>query len=683
VGTGVIEVERAPSRTPAVRPVDAAPPEPSHIGALDGLRGLAVAGVIAFHLGLSWLPGGFLGVDAFFVLSGYLITALLVGEQERTRTIRLLAFWTRRARRLLPAMLLLLAAIAVYARVFTAPDELGRLRGDALATLGYFANWHFIVGDTGYFDAYSAASPLHHMWSLAVEEQFYLAWPLLVLAVPRRFRLRRVLLGLVVAGVVASASASVALSASGADASRIYFGTDTKAHVILVGAALALLGPGARWIATRGRRMALHVAGIAGVGFCAWAWSQVHGDARFYYQGGSLLSALAVAAVIANAVALPATGIGGALSARPLRAVGRISYGLYLWHWPVILVVSRARTGLTGTPLLGARLATTFAIALVSYHLVEQPVRRGRVPALALKIVTPVVVGAVAAALILATVAPPVPVTTRQLLRLAFSQGPVARAHADPQRVRILVLGDSVAWTLVFGLTARQNDHGVYVANNIGINCGITRLRYGTPVSFRGRKTHPSACTDLLPRWVEDVERWQPDIVAVLVGHQEVSDRELAGRMRHLGDPVFDAYVRSELHRVLGAITRRGVDVALLTSPYFSGERRPDGGRWPEDDPARVDAFNRILTRAAARYGNRVRLVDLNRIVSVDGRYVRRMHGIELRAPDGVHFHAEGADWLAGELLDDLEVLGRAHRDVRVSASSTRARGTRPGPPDR
>jgi peptidoglycan/LPS O-acetylase OafA/YrhL/lysophospholipase L1-like esterase len=681
VRAGTIEIEAAPEPTPALRHAGPSPALP-HVGALDGLRGVAVLGVLAFHLGVSWAPGGFLGVDAFFVLSGYLITALLVDERERTRTLRLIAFWGRRARRLLPAMLLLLAGIVVYARHFTPGDDLDRLRGDALATLGYFANWHFIVGNRGYFDAFSSTSPLHHMWSLAVEEQFYLAWPLLVLAVPRRLRVRRALLVLAVAGTVASAALGAALYSSTADPSRVYFGTDTKAHVILAGAALALLRPGA-WARTRRRRRALLFSGGAGVAFCAWAWSHVHGDAGFYYQGGSLLAALAVAAVIASAVGVPHAGVGTLLGVRPLRAIGRISYGLYLWHWPVLLVVSRGNTGLTGSALLAARVATTFAIAIVSYRLVEQPVRRGRVRPIALRLVTPVVVGGVALALIVATVTPPTPVTTRELLRLAFAEGPVARAHADPQRVRILVLGDSVAWTLVFGLTAREQEHHVYVANNVAMNCGVTRLEYGTRVAFRGHNGHPSACTDLLPGWVRDIDRWQPDLVVLLVGHQEVSDRELAGRMRHIGDPVFDSYVRAELERVLRAITGRGVDVALMTSPYFSGERRPDGGLWPEDQPARVDAFNRMLARAAARHPRHVTMVDLNRLVSVDGRYARRMHGIEMRTSDGVHFHAEGADWLAGKLLDDLEQLGRAHRDARVSASSTRARGTPPAPTGR
>ena len=183
----------------------------------------------------------------------------------------------------------------------------------------------------------------------------------------------------------------------------------------------------------------------------------MHGEAGFYYQGGSLLSALAVAAVIAERGELSDRGDrDAAVREASAHAIGSVSYGLYLWHWPVFLVVSRAHTGLTGAPLLGTRVSTTFAIALVSYRLLEQPIRRGRVPVVPLRIATPIVVGAVAFALVAATMTPPPPVTTKELLRLAFSEGKVARAHVDPTRVRILVLGDSVAWTLVFGLTTAK-----------------------------------------------------------------------------------------------------------------------------------------------------------------------------------------------------------------------------------
>src|SRR6185503_6711066 len=192
---------------------DAGPAEPqlAHVGALDGFRGLAVLAVMAFHAGLTWAGGGFLGVDAFFVLSGYLITALLLVEHRRSGRIRLPAFWGRRARRLLPAMLLLLVGVAVYAKLFTPRSGLERVRIDAMATLGYFANWRFIFAKAGYFDTLAPTSPLRHMWSLAVEEQFYLVWPLVAFVALRGLRSRAFLLGLAITGVVASAVVTVLL----------------------------------------------------------------------------------------------------------------------------------------------------------------------------------------------------------------------------------------------------------------------------------------------------------------------------------------------------------------------------------------------------------------------------------------------------------------------------------------
>src|SRR3954469_19950995 len=217
-----------------------------HLPALDGVRGVAVAGVLAFHGGVAALRGGFLGVDAFFVLSGYLITALLLGEERATGRIRLTGFWARRARRLLPALLVLLAAVLAVSRFLLPPDELPALRGDALAALLYVANWRLLHRGGGYFAETAAPSPLQHTWSLAIEEQFYLVWPLLLVALlglvrGRDPRTRRaVVLGTCLAGAAASVATTVLLRGH-VDPDRLYYGTDTRAAALLVGAGLAAL----------------------------------------------------------------------------------------------------------------------------------------------------------------------------------------------------------------------------------------------------------------------------------------------------------------------------------------------------------------------------------------------------------------------------------------------------------
>ena len=215
-------------------------PQLSYVAGLDGIRAISIIGIMANHSGLGWAAGGFISVNVFFVLSGYLITALLVKEWLRSGTIRLKQFWARRARRLLPALFVLLIGIALYAWLLAPPDTRGSLRTNALATLFYFSNWHQIFSGQSYFAQTAVQSPLLHTWTLAIEEQFYLVWPLVVLGVLKWRKRLRPLLALTVVMAVASAVEMALLFHSGADPSRLYYGTDTRAEDLLLGAIVAL-----------------------------------------------------------------------------------------------------------------------------------------------------------------------------------------------------------------------------------------------------------------------------------------------------------------------------------------------------------------------------------------------------------------------------------------------------------
>ncbi|WP_203935997.1 acyltransferase family protein, partial [Planosporangium mesophilum] len=343
--------------------------------ALDGVRALAVTAVLVFHARPGWLPGGFLGVDAFFVLSGFLITGLLLAEAHDTATIRLAAFWARRARRLLPALLTVLITVAVTARYVLPAHNPASLRLDALATLGYAANWRMIFHGGDYFARTAPPSPLQHTWSLGIEEQFYLLWPLLVVLALRRTptrSARTTLLTLCVAGTAAAALLTAALYHPD-DPARVYYGTDTRAGALLTGCALAILLTGRTVTRTRPLTIAAGCATIA----LAAALILAHGQSPWLYHGGLTAIALTVAVVLAHLTTTPHSPAARLLSTRPLAWLGQISYGLYLWHWPLFAALNTDHTGLTATPLFTLRIAATITIAAASYHLVEQPIRQG------------------------------------------------------------------------------------------------------------------------------------------------------------------------------------------------------------------------------------------------------------------------------------------------------------------
>jgi peptidoglycan/LPS O-acetylase OafA/YrhL len=358
------------------KPVARRGPRLDYRPGLDGLRALAVAGVFLYHArphadGLPYLPGGFLGVDLFFVLSGYLITSLLLVEWEAGNRIDLRRFWMRRARRLLPALVVVVLAALILAAIFERGD-LGRTRGDAVSSLLYYTNWHLIVANHSYFTLMGRPSLLQHLWSLAVEEQFYVIWPLLL--VPGLVLLgRRRLPMLVIVGITGSALAMWLLYTPNSDPSRVYYGTDTRAFLLLMGILLALVWPAVERL--RRALPALELLGIAALVGTILLFLRMRDFDPTLYRGGDLAAAFCFAVLIA-AVAHPRTGIGQALGVAPLRWIGERSYGIYLWHWPVIALM---RPGVdiswTGPGVIVVQAAIVLAAATLSFRYVEQPIR--------------------------------------------------------------------------------------------------------------------------------------------------------------------------------------------------------------------------------------------------------------------------------------------------------------------
>jgi peptidoglycan/LPS O-acetylase OafA/YrhL len=349
----------------------------TYLPGVDGLRALAVLAVLLYHAELPWIRGGFLGVDVFFVISGYLITSLLLAEWRLRGHIHLPAFWLRRARRLLPALFLLIAVVLVFA-VVSLSSEVAGLRDDAFAALGYVTNWYLIFRHQSYFEMMGRPSLFRHLWSLAVEEQFYILWPLLLSAMMWAWRPRYVLLA-VLAGAVASTVLMAVLYQPDVDPSRVYYGTDTRGVGLLAGAALAFVwAPGQlKGRAAQVRPLLLDVVGLTALGVLFYSFLRLDGFQPFLYQGGFALVALVSAVVIAVAVHSRAH-LGALLGRQPLRWLGLRSYSVYLWHWPVFMLTRpQLDVPIDGLPLLALRFGVTLTMAELSYRFVETPVRAG------------------------------------------------------------------------------------------------------------------------------------------------------------------------------------------------------------------------------------------------------------------------------------------------------------------
>jgi peptidoglycan/LPS O-acetylase OafA/YrhL len=342
---------------------------------IDALRALAVLAVFGYHAGLDWVPGGFLGVDVFFVISGYLITSLLLREFRTTDHIALGRFWLRRARRLLPAVGVLIA-VAMVVSAIADPDRIDTIRGDALSSLFYFANWHFIYEHTSYFEQFGRPSLFTHLWSLSVEEQFYLFWPLIFAAGMKLFGRGRLLIG-VLAGAAGSVALAWILFDPGHDASRIYYGTDTHAVGLLAGVALAMV-----WSPTQLRTHKsfgplvgpiLDALGVVALGYLILSFVHTHDYDLALWHGGYAWVAIATALLVA-AVAHPAARLGGILGQPALLWLGLRSYSFYLWHWPVLAMT---RPGvdidLPRGILIPLQLLACLALADLSYRFVELP----------------------------------------------------------------------------------------------------------------------------------------------------------------------------------------------------------------------------------------------------------------------------------------------------------------------
>jgi peptidoglycan/LPS O-acetylase OafA/YrhL len=658
------------------------------IAPLDGVRGVAVLAVLAFHGGVSWIPGGFLGVSAFFTLSGLLIASLLLDEQRQKGRVDLAAFWGRRARRLLPASLVCLLGIVLFGLTQTEPMVRLGLRGDILAALTQVANWRFVFAERSYGDLFVEPSPLLHFWSLAIEEQAYLFLPLVVVATLVVARSRRVLSGVLVALAAVSTTLLVVISSAG-QLTQAYYGTHTRVGEILWGAAAAALIGGPWSQPERGTRL-LGVLSWPAVIAIGVLWATASPDAPWVYQFALPIHPFLVLVVL---LAI-ARGVGpvGVLSLAPLVALGQISYGVYLYHWPLFLWLDEGRTGLDGPALLAVRVTATVALATLSYRFLEMPIRRASLPRPArlwpvatipaLVVVGAIVVGSTAAPppSWAAAVPEPPPVDIDEVISPAApmsaptsdDDGFVAPVALD-RALRVLVVGDSVSRSLGFGLDAWAAENGAFVVWNTGTpGCGIVRSVEVDAAG--GPSATPDGCKGWPTLYADRIATFQPDLVVVLVGAWDAGDHRLAEGepWRSAGDAVFDAALQSDVELAVDVLAEGGATVAWLRYPHFTLEHYPgaDPSEEKEDTPLRLDRINAIVAEVA-EHEERLEIVDLAGFM--EGRPGGQFD-LGLR-PDGVHFSEDGAlevsRWLGPQLLGLAGYTSPAPGDVASSDGST------------
>jgi peptidoglycan/LPS O-acetylase OafA/YrhL len=632
-----------------------APPPPArtgprnfggYVGAFDGMRGIGLVAVLVYHGGYTFLPGAFFSISMFFTLSGFLITMLMIKEVARNGRIALGAFWLRRARRLLPAALLTLIGVLLLRRYFTsiAPS---RLRGDVLAALGYVENWWLIHTNQAYGAIFSEGSPVQHFWSLAIEEQYYLFFPLLMVAL-HRLVVRNLRIAAVLAALTAASFAYAAWLSPNLD--RAYYNTFSRASEILVGILAAFLVAQFDRERTDGARHAIDALGIVAIVGMAWLWSSIDLHDPFVFRGGTLFNSIFTCLVI---VACLQPGIVARfLNVAPWRRFGSISYGVYLVHWPIFLILDEARLGLGHNKTFAVQVAVTLVVAISMYHLFENPIRRGKM----LPGRTFFVMVAIGTALVMG-LALNLPDDDPNVLDLSTASpvsGQLAALH-DTKPIagdqRVMVVGDSMSWSVWVGLDDWGKTHKVQFGRYSALGCGI-----GGPgtLDYLGlvRSSFPD-CGQWHKNMGQAVRSFRPNTVVVVMGLADLSPRKFPdGKFHSLGDPAFDARLTKRIQRLARTLTSTGASLRWATFPHVDIPFTAGGTGDPpfvENDPKRMDELNALVASAIADVP-RASMLDL-------AGYMRSRPGGELESsfrPDGAHLSATGtnevARWLGPQL---------------------------------
>ncbi len=653
----------------------------AHIPALDGLRGLAVVAVVMYHFAPEIVPAGFLGVDIFLVLSGFLITSLALEEVDHTKSMSASGFFARRARRLLPAAIATIVVVVIVARILDHGSVDSSLRGHAVASLTYIANWWSIAQQNSYQAAFGTESPLNHFWSLAVEEQFYLVFPITLIGtvalLRRRIGVHRLthiaLIGAVV-GAVASCALMWILRTPGSDPSRVYLGTDTRSQALFVGIAIACiirlwpmnsLKAATRTVLTTAALVAL--AALIGIASTADFRSD------WLYTGGFLVIAIATGIVV-----LALNGHDSfftrTLSFRWLRTLGLVSYGLYLWHWPIKVFVTGERLHLSDDQadrieLFVIRVALTAAATALSWYLIEQPFRRRKpesIEATTTKRPSRIYggLGALGAtALVLGIVwfgaAPSAPAPTDFSSNVAPSTG--AAKNADPP-ISLLWFGDSVAWTIGGGIVEFPWPTGYnspfdptrVIIWNKGISeCSLMQQQ---TKSFGILRSGGGSCVGWEAQWRDASASFSPDAIVWSGALRDTYDVLVDGTWIAFGSPEWIALYNAELDKAAAIATENGMPLIIVSQAdprVLPDEKREDS--LTASNIGKFAQLRQIQREYALAHSDTTVSIDLNELLCTGGPCEELTPSGKTIRIDHLHYSTAGSAHIAPTVTTAIE----------------------------
>lgn len=637
--------------------------------AIDSVRTIALIVIMVYHFRTEWIPGAYFSIDLFFVLSGFLITSLLLKEHDTNNSVSLTGFWGRRIRRLLPAAATVIIAVAIWSRIIGDPIVSQQVRSDGIAAIFYSLNIKYVISGASYFESFLSPSPFRHMWTLSLEEQWYLIWPLAAWWLLKRGgvdaakRAVPVLMALAVAAAVWMAIVVEGTS----DPSRAYYGSDTRSQALLIGAASAIWAHGRHLDRGRNRRR-LDVLGVVSALICTAMIVFATEKDLVWYRGGFFVFSFCGAIVIVNVAQRTPGILHRVLDHRPLRWLGRMSYGIYLWHWPVDVAFKRFEIRdelpISGPGLFLVQSLVALALAIASFKLIETPFRLGN-----FRIARPATLafGSMALTLILLLGLTKPQRAVDLDLAESSSSAPMdglslPALDREPEEVtpgprtisgdaRILFVGDSSAWVMAGAI----RPVGFDLLDGSLPGCGVDPA----PIWVNGRVLERQGnCDQWHTRWTLGAAL-DPDVIVVSQGFHSTFDQQVDGRRVVVGSEEWKERYRAKLQSGIDALKGGGVRIVLLTYPCSIWRGTQTDGE--EGDPIRVGLVNNVINEVAADNPGWVATIDWGNFMCPDGKFLEQLGGVEMR-PDGTHLSTASAP-IAFRWLMPL-VMSAAQRPV-------------------